>query len=119
MLGLDQPPYIQYVTWLVGNDWQKLIDMDGDGVAETPGPRKGVLRGDWGNRSSRADPVLEMIGDRLPNTLMLMVTAEVIIIIFSLLIGVYSALRKQYSFSTTSSQPSPLSGIPCRSSGWR
>src|SRR6266508_5996564 len=38
MLGLDQPPYIQYLTWLVGNDWQK-IDMNGDGIPETPGQR--------------------------------------------------------------------------------
>ena len=92
MLGLDQPAYIQYVTWLVGNDWQKL-DMDGDGVPETPGPRRGILRGDWGNSLVTRRPVLEMIGDRLPNTLILMVTAEIIIIILSLVIGLYSALR--------------------------
>lgn len=92
MLGLDQPAYMQYITWLVGNDWQKL-DMDGDGLAETPGPRKGILRGDWGNSLVTRRPVLEMIGDRLPNTLMLMVTAEIIIIFLSLLIGLYSALR--------------------------
>ena len=35
-LGLDQPMHIQYLTWLIGNDWQKL-DMDGDGIPETPG----------------------------------------------------------------------------------
>lgn len=92
MLGLDQPTYVQYLTWLVGNDWQK-IDMDGDGVPETYGPRRGVLRGDWGNSLVTRQPVLEMIGQRLPNTLMLMITAEIIIIIFSLTIGLYSALR--------------------------
>ena len=91
-MGLDQPVYMQYVTWLVGNDWQK-IDMDGDGVPETPGKRKGVLRGDWGNSLVTRQSVLQMIGDRLPNTLLLMVTAEIVIIIFSILIGLYSALR--------------------------
>lgn len=96
MLGLDKPTYIQYLTWLVGNDWQK-IDMDGDGVAETPGQRKGVLRGDWGNSLVTRQPVLEMIGQRLPNTLILMITAEIVIIILSLSIGLYSALRP-YSF---------------------
>lgn len=95
-LGLDQPVYMQYVAWLVGNDWQK-IDMDGDGIAETPGKRKGILRGDWGNSLVTRRPVLEMIGERLPNTLILMVTVEIVIIIFSLLIGMYSALRP-YSF---------------------
>ncbi|MEP7135577.1 MAG: ABC transporter permease [Chloroflexota bacterium] len=91
-LGLDQPTYMQYVTWLVGNDWQK-IDMDGDGVPETPGKRLGILRGDWGNSLVTRKPVLEMISERVPNTLMLMVTAEVVIIIFSIAVGLYSALR--------------------------
>ncbi|HSO14063.1 MAG TPA: ABC transporter permease [Anaerolineales bacterium] len=91
-LGLDQPVYMQYITWLVGNDWQK-IDMDGDGVPETPGQRKGILRGDWGNSLVARRPVLEMIGERLPNTLILMITAEIVIIILSLMIGLVSALR--------------------------
>src|SRR5574341_1883702 len=47
-LGLDQPVYIQYLVWLAGNDWMK-IDMDGDGEPETPGRRRGVLRGDFGD----------------------------------------------------------------------
>src|SRR5215213_1410002 len=38
-LGLDQPVYMQYFTWLIGNDWQQ-IDMDGDGIPETYGKRK-------------------------------------------------------------------------------
>lgn len=95
-LGLDQPMYVQYLVWLAGNDWMK-IDMDGDGVAETPGKRLGVLRGDFGNSLISKRPVLELITERLPNTLLLMVTAEIVIIIFSLVIGVYSAFR-QYSF---------------------
>ena len=95
-LGLDQPVYMQYFVWLVGNDWMK-IDMDGDGVGETPGKRLGVLRGDFGNSLISKRPVLELITERIPNTLLLMVTAEVVIIIFSLVLGVYSAV-KQYSF---------------------
>lgn len=96
-LGLDKPLYMQYLTWLVGNDWQ-LIDMDGDGTPETPGVRKGILRGDWGNSLVTRQPVLEMIGERLPNTLLLMGVAEVVIIIFSLLLGIYSALRPYSRF---------------------
>ncbi|MGE5463746.1 MAG: ABC transporter permease [Syntrophothermus sp.] len=95
-LGLDQPVYKQYLTWLVGNDWQK-IDMDGDGVPDTPGKRHGILRGDWGNSLVTRQPVLKMIGERLPNTLLLMVVAEILIIILSLAIGLYSALHP-YSF---------------------
>ncbi len=46
-LGLDQPIYKQYLFWLIGNDWTS-VDMDGDGIAETQGIRKGILRGDFG-----------------------------------------------------------------------
>ena len=96
-LGLDKPVAVQYIYWLIGNNWAK-VDMDGDGVAETPGRRLGILRGDFGTSLvNRGVPVMKVIWDRLPNTLLLMLTAEVVIIIFSLLIGVYSALR-QYSF---------------------
>lgn len=94
-LGLDKPILVQYVYWLVGNDWTEF-DMDGDGVVETPGSRKGVLRGDWGTSLVNRQPVTKVIGERLSNTLLLMVTAEIVIITLALLIGIYSALH-QYS----------------------
>jgi peptide/nickel transport system permease protein len=95
-LGLDKPVYMQYIYWLVGNDWTKT-DLDGDGIPETPGIRKGILRGDFGTSLvNRGKPVLKVIGERLPNTLILMVVSEAVIILGSLIIGVYSALR-QYS----------------------
>ncbi len=89
--------YNQYLVWLVGNDW-RMIDMNGDGIPETPGKRAGVLRGDLGNSLVTRRPVLESIKDRLPNTLLLMVTTEIVIIIFSLAIGLYSALRPYSTF---------------------
>jgi peptide/nickel transport system permease protein len=94
-LGLDKPILLQYAFWLVGNDWTKT-DMDGDGIAETPGVRKGVLRGDWGVSLVNRKPVTEVIGERLPNTLLLMLTAETVVLVAALLIGIYSALH-QYS----------------------
>jgi peptide/nickel transport system permease protein len=94
-LGLDKPIYTQYLYWLAGNDWAKT-DLDGDGVAETPGIRLGILRGDFGTSLLARRPVLEVIGERLPNTLILMVASEFIIILGALLVGIYSALR-QYS----------------------
>lgn len=93
--GLDKPAVVQYLYWLIGNDWTK-IDRDGDGVAETPGQRKGVLRGDFGMSIVTRRPALDLIAERLPNTLLLMLPAEFLIIFFSLVVGVYSALR-QYS----------------------
>lgn len=95
-LGLDKPIYIQYLYWLIGNDWTK-IDLDGDGIAETTGTRLGVLRGDFGTSLvNRGRPALEVIWDRLPNTLLLMLVAEVVILLGALLLGIFSSLR-QYS----------------------
>ncbi len=73
-LGLDQPVPVQYVRWL--------------GLA---------LQGDLGNSFFSKQPVLLMIRQRLPMTLILMSTAEVFIIIVSLTLGLVAAL-KQYSF---------------------
>jgi len=94
--GLDQPLPVQYLYWLVGNDWT-TIDKDGDGVGDEPGERKGVIRGDFGTSIVTRRPALDLITERLPNTLLLMLPAEVLIIFFSLVVGVYSALR-QYSW---------------------
>lgn len=93
--GLDQPVPMQYLYWLVGNDW-KQVDTDGDGTPDKPGNRKGVLRGDFGISVVTRRPAAELIAERLPNTLLLMLPAEFFIIVLSLVIGVYSALR-QYS----------------------
>ncbi len=91
-LGLDKPIYVQYIYWLIGNDWTK-VDLDGDGVAETPGNRRGALRGDFGMSLAAREPAMGVILSRIPNTLILMLTAEVVVIIGALLLGVYSALR--------------------------
>lgn len=97
IMGLDKPIYVQYIYWLVGNDWVK-IDIDNDGIDEISGSRKGVLRGDFGTSLvTRGKPVLEIILQRLPNTLLLMVPAEIVILICSLALGIYSAMR-QYSW---------------------
>lgn len=95
-LGLDKPIIVQYFYWLAGNDWT-MVDLDGDGVGERPGTRKGVLRGDFGlSLVNRGVPVTKVIAERLPNTLLLMLTAEAVVVFGALLIGIYSALN-QYS----------------------
>jgi peptide/nickel transport system permease protein len=73
-LGLDRPAAVRYLVWL-----------------------KNMATGNWGYSLATRQPVAQMIAERLPNTLLLMLTAEVVIITLSLLLGVYSALR-QYSF---------------------
>ena len=95
-LGLDKPIEVQYLYWLIGNDWTK-VDLDGNGTAETPGKRHGVLRGDFGTSIVQTGrPVTTVIFERLPNTLILMLTSEFVIVLGALFVGIYSALR-QYS----------------------
>jgi peptide/nickel transport system permease protein len=74
-LGLDQPMPVQYVKWL--------------GLA---------LQGNLGNSFFSHQPVLLMIEQRLPLTLILMATAEVFTIILALILGLVAAI-KQYSFT--------------------
>jgi peptide/nickel transport system permease protein len=76
-LGLNDPIYVQYFRWL--------------GLA---------IQGDMGNSFFSKQPVSEMISQRLPNTLILMLTAEFFTIIFALLLGIISAV-KQYSLADT------------------
>ncbi len=101
--GLDQPLYVQYVYWLVGNDWTQ-IDSDGDGVNDEAGSRKGILRGDFGFSYRTRQPVLEEVGLRLPNTITLMGITMLTALAVAIPIGIYSAI-KQYSvfdfFATT------------------
>jgi peptide/nickel transport system permease protein len=93
--GLDQPLPTQYLIWLVGNDWMK-VDVDGDGLQESYGTRKGILRGDFGFSFRTRKPVLEEIGDRLPNTIYLMSITMLTAILIAIPIGILSAMR-QYS----------------------
>jgi peptide/nickel transport system permease protein len=74
-LGLDQPMPVQYLKWL-----------------------ELAAQGNLGNSFFSKQPVLQMIGQRLPLTLILMGTAEVFIIIISLILGLVAAV-KQYSFT--------------------
>jgi peptide/nickel transport system permease protein len=96
-MGLDKPVLTQYIYWLIGNTYTK-VDLDGDGAGDKPGTRRGVLRGDFGNSIVTRQPVLEVIRERMPDTLLLMLSAEVAIILFSLFIGIYSSVRQYSAF---------------------
>ena len=90
-LGLDQPPLAQYLYWLVGNDWT-MLDIDGDGVGETPGDRYGLLRGDLGESIKQKKPVMALIGHRVPATLRLGVAALALGYMIGVLLGVLAAV---------------------------
>jgi peptide/nickel transport system permease protein len=99
-LGLDKPILVQYVVWLLGNDWMQ-VDADGDGVADGQGTRRGILRGDLGYSFRTRKPVLEEIWSRLPNTLYLMSATLFVALALAIPIGVISALRQYSKFDIT------------------
>jgi peptide/nickel transport system permease protein len=93
--GLDKPLPVQYIYWLTGNDWTQ-VDTDGDNIPDSPGTRKGILRGDFGFSYRTRQPVLEEIGNRLVNTIILMGITMLVSLLIALPLGIFSALR-QYS----------------------
>ena len=99
-LGLDKPIPFQYVVWLVGNDWMR-VDLNGDGIADSHGTRRGVLRGDFGYSFRTRKPVLQEIGQRVPNTLYLMSITLFVALAVAIPIGVISALKQYSSFDFT------------------
>ncbi len=72
-LGLDQPMHVQYYRWLVN-----------------------FIQGDWGYSFASKRPVLQEIGDRLPNTIYLTGLSLLAALLIAIPVGIISA-TKQYS----------------------
>lgn len=74
-LGLDQPWPIQYAHWVGG-----------------------LLHGDLGFSYLRQEPVITLIGQRLPATMLLMGCALVVSILIAIPLGVWQAYRRNTAF---------------------
>jgi peptide/nickel transport system permease protein len=70
-LGLDKPIPVQYLLWL-----------------------KQVVQGNLGYSTQTKQPVLQMIADRLPATLILSISSLILILLITLPLGVFSAAKK-------------------------
>ncbi|CUH69222.1 MAG: ABC transporter permease [Pseudomonadota bacterium] len=78
-LGLDQPFHTRYIDWLFG-----------------------VLQGDFGKSLSNDRPVLDLIGNRLGNTLFLAIYAACLAVPLSLALGILAALFRNSIFDRVS-----------------
>lgn len=77
IFGLDQPVYVQYLRWVAA-----------------------MAHGDWGHTFFGGRPVLDVILERLPATLLLMGSALAVAIVLGLSIGVLGAVRQHSVFDT-------------------
>lgn len=100
-LGLDDPWPIQYLKWLIGDEW-RLYDKDDDGIPEARGTRLGILRGDFGNSfyNGRRD-VLGLIMERVPATLELGLSSLFFGLLLGVPIGIMAAVRKGKFFDNS------------------
>ncbi|WP_305972176.1 MULTISPECIES: ABC transporter permease [unclassified Mameliella] len=90
-LGLGEPPLVQYWKWLVQVFWTEpkvFIDW-AFGTNMTEGAQRVIS---WQTRS----PVMDIIIQRIPQTLWVVGTAYIVAILIAIPVGVYSAYR-QYS----------------------
>lgn len=95
LMGLDDPLPLQFTHWLIGDNWYKR-DITGDGEPDVYGENYGVLRGDFGDSFRLRRPAIDILGEKLPNTLLLGGTVFVVTVTVALVLGIFSALR-QYS----------------------
>jgi len=98
--GLDQPLPTQYMIWLVGNDWMQ-VDADGDGLQDSYGERRGILRGDFGFSFQTRRPVMDEIKDRVPNTIYLVGVTMILVFLIAIPIGILSAVKQYSPFDIT------------------
>lgn len=76
--GLDQPIPVQYIKWL----WN-------------------AIRLDFGRSYMTGQPVIGEIAERLPNTLLLMISSYILTLLICIPVGVYSAVKKGGWFDNT------------------
>lgn len=108
-LGVNDPWYIQYARWLLGDDWLRwdtdddgvadqsfLVALDGneDGIADPPGERRGVLRGDFGTSFFSNRPVLDVLGERIIPTFELGIAALVLSLAVGVPLGILAAVYR-------------------------
>jgi peptide/nickel transport system permease protein len=97
-LGLDRPIVVQYLYWLVGNDWMQWFGEEIDDRALT----RGVLRLDFGQSYLQKQPATKLVLERVPATLQLNIAALLISYGIGLPVGVYSAIKQNGTFDNVS-----------------
>lgn len=113
--GLDKPPYVQYLRWL-NNISPVGFTLNSDGEVDGFSLLKGS---DLGNSFRYGRSVMDLIGERLPITLLLNLLSIPLIYLVAISVGVYAATQRGKSFDVNSgvvllgmwSVPTMLAGV--------
>ena len=93
-LGVSDPFYVQYLRWLIGDDWM-MVDTNLDGELDSWGDNYGILRGDFGTSFKfRGSNPLELIAARLGATIELNVAVLLFGMTIGIVIGVLAAVYR-------------------------
>src|SRR5260221_9097666 len=96
-LGVNDPAPVQYIRWLLGDDWTRFsagTDSSATSANSPVGPRKGILRGDLGVSFFQNRPVLDIITERIPATLELGIAALLLTLLIGVPIGILAAVSR-------------------------
>lgn len=99
-LGTNDPWPVQYLRWLIGDDWI-MVDTNGDGEVDDWGSRYGILRGDFGKSFAYKESPLVLIGERLGATIELNIAVLFVSIVGGLSVGVLAAIKRGQTFDNT------------------
>ncbi len=99
-LGTNDPWPVQYMRWLLGDDWRKF-DTNGDGEADSWGDNKGILRGDFGRSFIYRQNPLNLIFERMPATLELGIATIIVGIGLGVPIGLLAAVWRGSFFDNS------------------
>ena len=87
-LGLDRPLWTRY-----GRFWQRLVHLPRTARAHDSCAELGPLHVDLGRSYMLRKPVVKLIADRFPNTLLLAAAAFLLQLFLALLLGTWAATR--------------------------
>ena len=97
-LGVSDPFYVQYIRWLIGDDWM-MVDTNADGEVDAWGDNYGILRGDFGTSFKfRGSNPLTLISERLGATIELNVAVLLVGLTSGIAIGVLAAVKRGRGF---------------------
>ena len=97
-LGVNDPFYVQYLRWLIGDDWM-MVDSNFDGELDAWGDNYGILRGDFGSSFKfRGSNPLTLISERLGATIELNLAVLLVGLTSGIVIGVLAAVMRGQAF---------------------